>query len=605
MRQLHPPCHSQQELLRSGAINHRMLSRDYDAIDRTQTPRGIAFACSSDVSWLFQLQSTQPVAQAIGILAVVCVGGMALGSIKIRGIGLGTASVLFVGLITGYFSKPVDHEILAFVKEFGLLLFVFTIGLQLGPGFFSALKRDGIQLNALAAAVVLCGVAVAATVGWLLGIDFAAVVGLLSGATTSTPSLGAAEQTIETLPIAKERLALPALAYAVAYPAAIAGILGTLLALKTMFRIDPVKEAEAFRTERSRRVELLETWTLVVGNANLDGVSIEAIPSRAETGVIVSRHRRATETDVHAAVGATRLHVGDAIVAVGTPAMLEQFERVVGRRSDEDLRLASGNVTDRRIIVTRQEVLGKTIGELALDTRCGAVAGRLTRADVALSATPGTRLQFGDIVHVVGDGKSLERAEQLLGNSIDDLNQTHFIPLFAGIAVGIIVGTMPIVVPGLPQPLRLGLAGGPLIVALVLGRIGHIGRLVFHMPLNANLAFREFGIALFFAAVGLAAGPQFFVNVFSSAGFVWLCAGLCVTVLPLLVVGGFARAVLDLNFTTLGGLIAGSVTDPPALAFVNALTKSDAATFPYVTVYPVTTLLRILTTQMCALFLVH
>jgi putative transport protein len=242
---------------------------------------------------------------------------------------------------------------------------------------------------------------------------------------------------------------------------------------------------------------------------------------------------------------------------------------------------------------------------LALDARGGAVAGRLIRADVALSATPGMRLQFGDVVHVVGDEKSLERAEQLLGNSINDLNQTHFIPLFAGIAVGIIVGTMPIVVPGLPQPLRLGLAGGPLIVALVLGRIGHIGRLVFHMPLNANLAFREFGIALFFAAVGLAAGPQFFVNVFSSAGLLWLCAGLCVTVLPLLAVGVFARAVLNLNFTSLGGLIAGSVTDPPALAFVNSLTKSDAATLPYVTVYPVATLLRILTAQMCALFLVH
>jgi putative transport protein len=557
------------------------------------------------VSWLFQLQSTQPVAQAIGILTLVCAGGMALGSLRIRGIGLGTTSVLFVGLFTGYFSKPVDHATLNFVKEFGLLLFVFTIGLQLGPGFFSALKQDGVRLNALAAAVVLCGAAVAATVGWLLNIDFAAVVGLLSGATTSTPSLGAAEQTIATLPVSQDRVALPALAYAVAYPAAIAGIMGTLLTLKTMFRVDTVKEAETFLTERSGRAEPLESWTLVVGNANLDGVPLEAIPSRAETGVIVSRHRGVSETEVHAAVGGTRLRLGDSIVAVGTPAMLRQFERVVGRRSDEDLRLAPGNVTDRGIVVTRQEALGKTIGELALDARCGAVAGRLTRADVALSATPGMRLQFGDVLQMVGDEKSLERAEKLLGNSIKDLNQTHFIPLFAGIALGIILGTMPIVVPGFPQPLRLGLAGGPLIVALVLGRIGHIGRVVFHMPLNANLAFREFGIALFFAAVGLAAGPQFFVNVLSSAGIRWLGAGLCVTILPLLVVGVFARAVLDFNYTVLGGLLAGSVTDPPALAFVNALTKSDAATLPYVTVYPVTTLLRILTTQMCALFLVH
>jgi putative transport protein len=311
------------------------------------------------------------------------------------------------------------------------------------------------------------------------------------------------------------------------------------------------------------------------------------------------------ETVVRAAVGSTQLRLGDSIVAVGTPAMLERFRRVVGRRSDEDLRLAPDNIADRAIVVTREDVLGRTIGELALDARCGAVAGRLIRADVALTATPGMRLQFGDVVHAVGDERSLERAEALLGNSIKDLNQTHFIPFFTGIALGIIVGTAPIYVPGFPQPLRLGLAGGPLIVALVLGRIGHIGRLVFHMPMNANLAFREFGIALFFAAVGLAAGPQFFRNVFSSTGVLWLGAGLCVTILPPLLIGVFARAVLHMNFTVLGGLIAGSVTDPPALAFVNALTKSDAATLSYVTVYPMTTLLRILTTQMCALFLVH
>jgi putative transport protein len=557
------------------------------------------------VSWLFQLHATQPAAQAIGILALVCVGGMMLGSIKVRGIGLGTAGVLFVGLITGYFSKPIDHDTLAFVKEFGLLLFVFTIGLQLGPGFFAALRRDGVLLNALAVAIVLCGVAVAVLIGWLLRVDSAAMVGVLSGATTSTPSLGAAEQTVATLRIAEDRTALPALAYAVAYPAAIAGIMATMVALKNIFRIDPMAEAETFLADQSRRIETLESWTLIVGNSNLDGVRVEAIPLRSETGVIVSRYRPVGETEVRAAVGTTQLHVGDSIVAVGTPEMLEQFQRVVGPRSDEDLRVAPANVTVRGIIVTNKGVLGKTIGELALDARCGAVAGRLTRADVPLSASPGMRLQFGDVVHVVGDEKSLELAEQLLGNSIQDLNQTHFIPLFAGIVLGIIVGTLPIVVPGLPQPLRLGLAGGPLIVALVLGRIGHIGRIVFHMPMNANLAFREFGIALFFAAVGLAAGPQFFVNVFSAAGFRWLCAGLCVTILPLLLVGVFARVILRMNFTILGGLIAGSVTDPPALAFVNAITKSDAATLSYVTVYPMSTLLRIVTTQICTLFLVH
>jgi AspT/YidE/YbjL antiporter-like protein len=480
------------------------------------------------MSWLFELHGTQPVAQAIGILAVVCVLGMALGSIKIRGIGLGTAGVLFAGLVVGRFSKPVDHDTLAFVKEFGLLLFVFTIGLQLGPGFFSALRRTGVRLNALAAGMAVAGMAVALMCAWLLKIDVAAVLGMLSGATTSTASLGAAEQALATLPVSHDRLALPALAYAVTYPAAIAGIIGTLLLLKRMFNIDPQKEGEAFLAEQESHV------------------GRRGAPHEAPEGAM-----------------------------------------------------------ERGIAVTHKDVLGQTIGDLALDARYGVDVSRVTRGDSDLTALPGLRLQFGDVVQAIGDEKSLQRAEALLGNSVKDLNETHFIPLFTGIALGIIVGTVPIVVPGMPQPMRLGLAGGPLIVALILGRIGHIGPFVFYMPKNANRAFREFGIALFFAAVGLAAGPSFFTSVFSSTGLLWLGAGLCVTILPLLFGGLFARGVLHMNYTVLSGLIAGSVTDPPALAFVNELAKSDAPTLSYVTVYPMTTLLRILMAQTLALTLVH
>ena len=558
------------------------------------------------MSWLFQLHATQPVAQAIGVLSLVCVAGMTLGSVKVRGIGLGTAGVLFAGIITGHFSRPVDHGTLEFVKEFGLILFVFTIGLELGPGFFSAMRREGLRLNAVAAGIVLFGSALAVILGWLVGMDSAAVLGLLSGATTNTPSLGAAQQALATLPgVSEDRLALPALAYAVVYPAAIAGIIGTLLVLKGIFHIDAAKEVEKFAAEQQRDIQVLKNRTLVVENQNLAGVAIEAIPSRAETGVIVSRHRRAGDCEVRAAVGSTRLQPGDSIVAVGTEAMLDQFQRVVGRESGEDLRLTPGNVTYRRIVVTRKDMLGKTVGELALDARCGAVVSSVTRADIELSAVPGLRLQFGDMVQAVGDAKSLECAGKLLGNSVKELSETHFIPLFAGIALGIALGTMPISVPWVPQPVRLGLAGGPLVVALVLGHFGRIGRLVFHMPVNANLAFREFGIALFFAAVGLAAGPTFFGSVFSTTGPLWLGAGLCITVLPLALAGLFALALLRMNFTVLGGLLAGSMTDPPALAFVSNLTKSDAPTLAYVTVYPLTTLLRILTAQVLALVLIH
>jgi putative transport protein len=556
------------------------------------------------MNWLLQMHTAQPVAHAIGVLALVCVAGMAVGSLKVRGVGLGTAGVLFAGILTGYFGRPVDHATLEFVKEFGLILFVFTIGLQLGPGFLAALRQQGFALNALAAAVVALGALTAPTLGWLLGIDPAAVLGLLSGATTNTPSLGAAQQTLTTLPgVSPDRQELPALAYAVTYPVAIAGIIGTLLALKALFRIDPLKEAEAFATEQRRDAEPVERRTLIVENSNLEGVQVEAIPGRREMGVTVSRIRRADEAEVLLAAGGTMLKKGDRIVAVGTGAMLDRFQQVVGRRSDEDLVEAPGGVTSLRVVVTNKRVLGKTVRDLGLDHLFGVIITRLTRADLEMSAVQDLRLRFGDVLQVVGDPASIQKAAVFLGNSLKELNETHFIPLFIGIALGILLGTVPIVVPGLPQPLRFGLAGGALIVALVLGRLGRIGRLALHMPANVNLAFREFGISLFLAAVGLMAGPKFFSTVFSPVGALWLFAGLIVTVPPILVVGVFARAVLKVNFMALSGLVAGSMTDPPALAFASNIARSDAPTVSYATVYPLTMVLRILSAQVLVLLL--
>jgi putative transport protein len=556
------------------------------------------------MNWLLQMHAAQPVAHAIGVLALVCVAGMAVGSLKVRGVGLGTAGVLFAGILTGSFGKPLDHATLEFVKEFGLILFVFTIGLQLGPGFLAALRQQGLALNALAATVVVLGALTAPTLGWLLGIDPAAVLGLLSGATTNTPSLGAAQQTLTTLPgVSLDRQELPALAYAVTYPVAIAGIIATLLALKALFRIDPLKEAEAFAAEQRRGAEPLERRTLIVENPNLEGIEVEAIPGRQETGVTVSRIRRAGEAEVHLAAGGTVLKNGDRIVAVGTGAMLDRFQQVVGRRSDEDLLQAPGGVTSLRVVVTSKRALGKTVRELGLDHLFSVVVTRMTRADLEMSAVQDLRLRFGDVLQVVGDQASIQKAAVFLGNSLKELNETHFIPLFIGIALGIALGTLPIAMPGLPQPLRLGLAGGALIVALALGRLGQIGRLVWHMPANVNLAFREFGIALFFAAVGLMAGAKFFSTVFSPVGALWLFAGLFVTVPPLLVVGVFARAVLKMNFMALSGLLAGSMTDPPALAFASNISRSDAPTVSYATVYPLTMVLRILSAQFLVLLL--
>jgi putative transport protein len=554
------------------------------------------------MSWLFELHKTQPVAHAIGALAFVCVLGMALGSLKFRGIGLGTAGVLFAGIIVGHFGNPVDHHTLDFVKELGLVVFVFTIGLQLGPGFFAALRDQGVKLNLLAATIVILGAAGATLSGWLAGFDNAAVLGIFSGASTNTPALGAATQALSTLPdIESDRLSLPALAYAVTYPTAIVGIIGTLLLIKGIFRIDPAKEAADFAARHRHSAEPLERRTLMITNPNLDGLRVDSIPGSIEAKVTISRIAHGNE--ITAATDASVVHSGDRIAVVGTPAGLEQFERVVGRRSDEDLVLEESDVTFRRVVVTDRDVLGKTVGELDLDDRFGVAVTRVTRADMEMTAVPGLRLQFGDQVQIVGRKEDLDKAADAVGDSLKELNETHFIPFFIGIVLGIALGTMPIPFPGLPQPIRLGLAGGPLIVALILGRVGRIRRQVWHMPANTNLAFREFGIALFFAAVGLGAGAKFFATVFSANGLQWLLAGACVTILPLLLVGILARVFWKLNFVDLSGMLAGSMTDPPALAFASNVAQSDAPTVAYATVYPLTTLMRILSAQILAICL--
>ena len=554
------------------------------------------------MSWLFDLHKMQPIAHAIGVLAVVCVAGMALGSLKFRGIGLGTAGVLFAGILVGHFGEEIDHRAIEFVKEFGLILFVFTIGLQLGPGFFATLRQQGVKMNLLAATIVILGTATAPIIGWLAHFDPAAVLGILCGAVTNTPALGAATQTIAMTPnIAPDRLTLPALAYAVTYPTAIAGMIGTLVLLKQIFRIDPVQEAIDFAAKNQRKAEPIERRTLIVTNRNLESVRLDAIPGRIETGVTISRLLHGNE--VRAATDATVFHLDDRIAVVGTRAGLDQFERVIGDRTDEDLVLAESDITSRRIVVTDRNVLGKTVGELDLDDRFGVAVTRITRADIEMSAVPGLRLQFGDMVQTVGRDIDLNRAAAALGNSLKELNETHFIPFFIGIALGIALGTMPIMLPGLPHPIRLGLAGGPLIVALILGRIGRIGRQVWRMPVNTNLAFREFGIALFFAAVGLGAGAKFFSTVFTATGLQWLLAGACVTILPLVLIGVIARKVWKMNFIDLSGMIAGSMTDPPALAFASNIARSEAPTIAYATVYPLTTLLRILSAQVLAIIL--
>lgn len=541
-------------------------------------------------------------AASLVLLASVAAGGLALGAVKVRGIGLGSAGVLFVGLGVGSLGFGLEHSVLEFVREFGLMLFVFTMGLQLGPGFFASLRSAGLKLNVFAAAVVVAGGLCTWLCAVMFGIAPGARLGLFSGATTNTPSLGAAQQAMLAAHVAEDQLALPALAYSASYPVGIVGIIASLLLLRRMFRVDVETELVAFENSRRVGIEPLARMNVVVDNSHLDGLAVRSLPGRKETGVVISRLRRAGEPTVCTATEDTTIHTGDHLLLVGTQANLESFQRIVGSQVESDLMEAPGGVSFRRVVVTNKKVLGKTVEELGLAPLHGVTVTRLVRAGIEMIAVPNLRLQFGDMLHVVGESAGLEEAAKVLGNSLQALNTTHFVPVFVGLALGVLLGLLPIAVPGLSSPLRLGLAGGPLVVAILLSRLGRLGPLVWHMPANTNLAFRELGIALFLACVGLGAGPKFFATVMSRDGLIWAFSAIIVVMLPLLLAGIIGRRWLKLNFIELCGVLTGSVTDPPALAFANGMVKSDAPSIAYATVYPLTMLTRIMIAQIMVLW---
>jgi putative transport protein len=396
-------------------------------------------------------------------------------------------------------------------------------------------------------------------------------------------------------------MALPVLAYSASYPVGIVGIIATLLLLKRFFRIDLALENREFEASQHVGVEPVTRLNVRVDNANLDGLSLRALPGRMETKVMISRLQRAGATEVITATEDTILHTGDHVLLVGTAENVANFQRIVGSVAEVDLMKAPGTVHFRRVVVTNKSMLGKPLSELGLDSLYGVAITRIVRAGVEMMAVPGVRLQFGDFLHVVGDPQGIGEASKALGNSLQALNHTQFIPIFIGLVLGVALGLVPLAIPGLSSPLRLGLAGGPLVVAILLSRLGKIGPLVWHMPTNTNIAFRELGIALFLACVGLGAGPKFFATVMSRDGLIWAVSAILVVMIPLLTIGIIARRWLKLNFLVICGLLTGSMTDPPALAFANGLARTDAPSNAYATVYPLTMLARILVAQIMVL----
>ena len=556
------------------------------------------------MDWINDLIWGQGVGHSILLLSFVIAVGIQLGKIKIFGVSLGITLVLFVGIVMGHFGITINTHVIHFFKEFGLILFVYSVGMQVGPGFFSSFKEGGVTLNMLATGIVLLGVIIALVLHFITGIPIPTMVGILSGAVTNTPGLGAAQQAYSDMYGVSDN-SIP-LGYAVAYPLGVVGIILSIIVIRYIFRISFQKENEQLeKAETSHSNEAIPI-SLVVKNPAIFNKTVAEISSLLEhTDFVISRIWRDSDKKIDIASANTVLHENDKIFVITTEPNAEKIKIFIGEAIDMErkqwIRMESQFV-NRRILITKPELNGKRLGDLKLRKLYGINITRINRAGVDLVAKPNLTLQVGDRVNVVGTETAVANVEKVLGNSMKRLNEPNLITIFVGIALGIILGSIPFSFPGIPQPVKLGLAGGPLIVAILISRFGYHYKLITYTTQSANLMLREIGIAMFLACVGLSAGEGFVDTIVNDGGVAWIGYGFIITVVPLLVIGCVARYFFKVNYFTLMGLIAGSTTDPPALAYSNATAGNDAPSVGYATVYPLTMFLRVLTAQLMILF---
>lgn len=543
------------------------------------------------------------IALTVSILALVAVVGLFIGNVKFRGVGLGIGGVLFGGIIVGHFvsqaGMTLSSDMLHVIQEFGLILFVYTIGIQVGPGFFASLRVSGLRLNLFAVLIVIIGGLVTAILHKLFDIPLPVVLGIFSGAVTNTPALGAGQQILRDLGTPMEMVDQMGMSYAMAYPFGICGILFTMWMLRVIFRVNVETEAQQHESTRTNGGALIRTINIRVENPNLHNLAIKDVPILNGDKVICSRLKR--EETLKVPSPETVIQLGDLLHLVGQPADLHNAQLVIGQEVDTSLSTKGTDLRVARVVVTNENVLGKRIRDLHFKERYDVVISRLNRAGVELVASSDISLQFGDILNLVGRPSVIDAVANVLGNAQQKLQQVQMLPVFIGIGLGVLLGSIPVFVPGFPAALKLGLAGGPLIMALILGRIGSIGKLYWFMPPSANLALRELGIVLFLSVVGLKSGGDFIHTLVDGEGLSWIGYGALITAVPLITVGILARMLAKMNYLTMCGMLAGSMTDPPALAFANNLhPTSGAAALSYATVYPLVMFLRIITPQLLA-----
>lgn len=536
-------------------------------------------------------------ASTLLFLSIVGITGILLGRIKVFKIKLGIAGVLFMGLLFGHLGAEPNHEVLHFVKEFGLILFVYSIGLEVGPRFLPSLRNNGLKMNLLATGIVVLGVITSAGLKLAFDIPTPVIVGILCGAVTNTPSLGAAQQVITEQMTEPGLSQLAGMGYAVAYPFGIIGIILTMLLLRPIFKFSVKKETEKFQSDVAGVSGKLEAINLKVINPALVGKTIAFMRETLKGEFVLSRMWRngeffmPEETEI--------IQQNDMLYGVSTESSFSMLELKIGPLNNTGELEVTGKLGMRQVVFTNKNMAGKTIKQIGLSRRFPVNITRIFRAGMEIMPNEEDTVEFGDTLRIVGERKALKEVAKLLGNSMKELSHPNIIPILIGIFAGVLVGSIPIALPGLPAPAKLGLAGGPFIIALILGHKGRIGKLDFYMTPGANLFIRELGIVLFLACVGLSAGGHF-VQTLSEGGYVWLGYGAIITLVPLLIIGVIA-SLMKLNYLSICGLLAGSMTDPPALEFANSIAPVQAQSTAYATVYPLVMFLRVLLAQVLVL----
>ncbi|MDD5942618.1 putative transporter [Fibrobacter sp.] len=558
------------------------------------------------MTWLIDLFTKPSVAQQVIAIALTASIGLMVGKIKVKGISLGGAGALFVGILLGHLGLRVEGNVLHFIQEFGLILFVYTIGMQVGPGFMDSIRRHGLVLNVLSTGIVLLGVITTLCLYFFTDMhnNVPVLIGMLCGAVTNTPSLGAANSAFAAAGV---DTSLTGIGYAVAYPFGVIGIILVMILMHVIFRQNPAKAAENYAKDIAANAKEIESCSLTVDNPNLFGVTLKDIPDLISSGVVVTRLLR--NGNITTPNGNTVIVEGDKLHIVGMPEAVDAMEKIIGHRLEKPITHVTSNadkpIVVKTILVTNKKILGRTIESLALAERYGVNISRVVRSGFKFTGRLDLRIKFADKLRVVGTAEGIEAAEKELGNSLTALDHPEILPAFLGIFLGVIVGSIPLALPGMPTPLKLGLAGGPLIVAILLSRKRKIGPLNFFMANSANLMLREFGLTLFLSCVGLNAGIKFFDVLLNGDGLYYMGLAAIITFVPLAIMATVGHLVFKVNFLSLCGVLAGATTDPPALAFANSQADSEAVNIGYASVYPLTMLLRILSGQVLAILLLQ